>query len=117
VQSTRSARPDPAVVDHCDPYPAELEEPALGEKLAEVTVVVAEDGVGLGQSLQLCERLSGRDVTCVEDDVGPGHRTEHPGVDTIDPFGEMAVGKYDHLHPGSLSDHAAGVNRGAGRPP
>jgi hypothetical protein len=33
VESTRPAGPGPAVVDHGDPHPAELEEPALGKKL------------------------------------------------------------------------------------
>jgi len=102
MQSPRPARPAPAVVDHCDLHPAELEEPALGEKPLEFAVVVPEHGVRLGHHLQFGQRLSGRDVTGVEHDVGPGHRVEHLVSDTVDPFGEMAVGKHDHLHPPQL---------------
>jgi hypothetical protein len=97
MESTRSARFGPAVVDHCDPHPAELEQPALGEQPLEVAVVVAEHGIGLGHRLQLCERAARRDVTGMEHDVGPGHRIEHLGADRLQPFGEVAVGQYDDL--------------------
>ena len=69
-----------------------------GRSPSELAVVVAEHGVGLGQRLQLGQRLPGRDVAGVEDDVGPGQRIEHLGIDAVDPFGEVAVGQDDHLH-------------------
>jgi hypothetical protein len=100
VESTGSARFGPAIMDHCDLHPAEFEQPALGEKPLELAVVVTEHGIGLGHRLQLCERLSGRDVTGMEHDVGPGQRIEHLGGDTVQPFGEVAVREYDHLHGG-----------------
>ena len=89
-----------------------------GRSPSEVAVVVAEHGVGLGQRLQLGQRLSGRDVTGVEDDVGPGHRIEHLGADAVDPFGEVAVGQDDHLHREEAwrTVSAAGSTDGAGAP-
>ena len=114
TQSTRSSRPAPAVVHHGHPHPAELEQPALGEKPSELAVVVAEHGVGLGQRLQLGQRLSGRDVTGVEDDVGPGHASSSKGSMRSIPLVRWLSDRTTTSTVGSLADQAADVNRRAG---
>ncbi len=82
----------PRVMHHADSNPSEIQAAALRQPSPKPGIVVAQDGVGVGQPSQLVENASVEQVTGVEDGIRPLKDLQNFWREPGRPSRDMSIG-------------------------